>query len=42
MNLVVNTCKDELKRKDVSLSMTLNRNPSCNISSLCDTVFPAY
>jgi len=36
MNLVVYICKDEVKRENLSLSITLNHNPRCNISSFCD------
>jgi len=36
LNLVAYMCKDELKRESLSLSTTLNHNPRCNISSLCD------
>jgi len=37
MNLIAYyMCKDELKRENVSLSITLNHNPTCNISGLCD------
>ena len=35
MNLVAYMCKDEVKRENVSLSITLNHNPKCNISTLC-------
>jgi len=34
-NLVIYMCKDEVKRENVSLSITLNHNPKCNISTLC-------
>jgi len=36
LNLVAYMCKDELKIEYLSLSITLNHNPRCNISSLCD------
>jgi len=36
MNLVAAMSKDELKRENLSLSITLNHNPRCNLSSLCD------
>jgi len=36
MNLVIYMRKDELKRENLSLSITRNHNPRCNISSLCD------
>jgi len=36
MSLVVYMCKDELKRENLSLSITLSHNPRCNISRLCN------
>ena len=36
MNQVACLCKDKLKGENLSLSVTLNHNPKCNISSLCD------
>ena len=36
MSLVAYMCKDELKTEFLSLSIALNHNPRCNISSLCD------
>jgi len=36
MNLVVHICENEIKRENLSPSITLNHNPKWNISSLCD------
>jgi len=40
MNLVTYICKGELKRENVSLSISLNHNPRSKISSLCDIGYP--